>query len=113
ALAEAVQAVVGARARLSCSLGVAASKVVAKIASARRKPAGLTVVRPGREAPFLAPLPIRLLPGIGPRAEERLRAAGVETIGYLAALPDGHPLVRGKVGRIVRDRARGIDPREL
>ena len=81
ALAEAVRAVVRARTRLSCSLGVANSKVVAKIASDRRKPGGLTVVRPGREAQFLAPFPIRLLPGVGPRAEERLVRAGVETIG--------------------------------
>jgi DNA polymerase-4 len=113
ALAETVQAVVRARTRLSCSLGVAASKVVAKIASDRRKPGGLTVVRPGREAAFLAPLPLRVLPGIGPRADERLRAAGIETIGALAALADGDPLVAGKVGRVLRDRARGIDPRQL
>ena len=113
ALAETVQAVIRARTRLSCSLGVATSKVVAKIASDRRKPGGLTVVRPGREAAFLAPLPLRLLPGIGPRADERLRAAGVETIGELAALPDGDPLLRGKVGAMLRDRARGIDPRRL
>jgi DNA polymerase-4 len=113
AVAEAVRAVVRARTRLSCSLGVASSKVVAKIASDRRKPGGLTVVRPGREAAFLAPLPLRLLPGIGPRADERLRAAGIETIGALAALADDDPLVGGKVGRMLRDRARGIDPRSL
>ena len=113
ALAETVQAVVRARTRLSCSLGVATSKVVAKVASDRRKPGGLTVVRPGREAAFLAPLPLRLLPGIGPRGDERLRAAGIETIGDLAALPDGDPLLPGKVGSMLRDRARGIDPRQL
>jgi DNA polymerase-4 len=115
ALAESVQAVVRARAQLSCSLGVASSKVVAKVASDRRKPAGLTVVRPGREAAFLAPLAIRVLPGVGPRAEERLVAAGVETIGALAALGDDElrRLAPGKVGRLIRDRARGIDPREL
>lgn len=115
ALAEAVQAVVRARTRLTCSLGLATSKVVAKVASDRRKPAGLTVVRPGREAGFLAPFPIRLLPGVGPRAEERLLAAGVKTIGDLAALDDAalQHLLRGKVGRELRDRARGIDPRPL
>jgi DNA polymerase-4 len=113
ALGEAVQAVIRARTRLSCSLGVATSKVVAKVASDRRKPGGLTVVRPGQEAAFLAPLPVRVLPGVGPRAEERLAEAGVTTIGTLAALADDDPFVRGKVGRIVRDRARGIDPREL
>jgi len=115
AVAEAVRAVVRARTRLSCSLGVATSKVVAKVASDRRKPGGLTVVRPGREAQFLAPFPIRLLPGVGPRAEERLARTGVTTIGDLAALDDDELrlLIRGKVGRELRDRARGIDPRRL
>jgi DNA polymerase IV len=115
ALAEAVQAVVRARTRLTCSLGVATSKVVAKVASDRRKPFGLTVVRPGREAAFLAPFPIRLLPGVGPRAEERLVALGIATIGDIAALGDDDlaTVLRGKVGRELRDRARGIDPRRL
>jgi DNA polymerase-4 len=115
ALAEAVQAAVLARTRLSCSLGVAPSKVVAKIGSDFRKPGGITVVRPGREAQFLAGFDIRLLPGIGPRAEQRLRAFGVETIGDLAAAGDEalHTLLPGRVGRVLRDRARGIDRREL
>jgi DNA polymerase-4 len=115
AVAEAVRAVVRARTRLSCSLGVATSKVVAKIASDRHKPGGLTVVRPGREAAFLAGFPIRLLPGVGPRAEEKLVAAGIDTIGKLASLGDDDlgVLLRGAVGRQLRDRARGIDPRRL
>ena len=115
ALAEAVQAVVRARTRLSCSLGVATSKVVAKVASDRRKPGGLMVVRPGTEAAFLAPFPIRILPGIGPRAEERLVALGITTIGDIAALGDDdlRHTMAGKVGRDLRDRARGIDPRSL
>jgi DNA polymerase IV len=115
ALAEAVRAVVRARTRLSCSLGVATSKVVAKVASDRRKPGGLTVVRPGLEAEFLAPFPIRILPGIGPRAEERLVALGIRTIGDIAALGDDQlgGVLGGKVGRELRDRARGIDRRTL
>ena len=113
ALAETVQAVVRARTRLSCSLGVGTSKVVAKVASDRRKPGGLTVVRPGREAAFLAPLPLRVLPGIGPRADERLRGVGIETIGDLAALGEDDPLLRGKVGSMLHERARGIDHRRL
>ncbi len=115
AVAEAVRTVVRARTRLSCSLGVGTSKVIAKIASDRRKPGGLTVVRPGREARFLAPLPIRLLPGIGPRAELKLLQAGIETLGGLARLDDDRLLgiLPGKIGRLVRDRARGIDPRPL
>ena len=58
---------------------------------------------------------MRRLPGIGPKAEERLVAAGVETIGALAALSDAdlRPLLPGGVGRALRDRARGIDPRGL
>src|SRR5438093_3415169 len=91
AVAESVRAVVRARTHLSCSLGVATSKVVAKVASDRHKPGGLTVVRPGREADFLAPFPIRLLPGVGPRAEERLTRADIGTIGELAPLDDDAP----------------------
>jgi DNA polymerase IV len=115
AVAEAVQAAVRAAAGLSCSLGVAPCKVVAKVASDRRKPGGITIVRPGREAAFLAMFDLRRLPGVGPRADERLRAAGLATIGDLAALDDQdlRRLLSGKVGRVLRDRARGIDPRGL
>ncbi len=114
-VAEAVQAAVRGTTRLTCSLGVASCKVVAKVASDRRKPGGLTVVRPGREAVFLAPFDVRLLPGVGPRAEERLREAGIRTIGALAAMAaaDLARLLPGKVGIELRDRARGIDPRPL
>src|ERR671911_1406211 len=89
ALAEALQTAVRGTTQLTCSLGVSSCKVVAKIASDRRKPAGITVVPAGREREFLAPLDVRKLPGVGPRAEERLRAAGVTTIGALASLSDG------------------------
>jgi DNA polymerase-4 len=114
-LAEAVQAAVRGATSLTCSLGVASCKVVAKVASDRRKPGGITVVRAGKEAAFLAPFDVRLLPGVGPRAEERLRAAGVPTIGALAALDDAalRRLLPGKVGTMLRDRACGIDPRGL
>jgi DNA polymerase IV len=114
-LAEAVQAAVRGATNLSCSLGVATCKVVAKVASDRRKPGGLLIVPPGREAAFLAPFDVRLLPGVGPRAEERMRAAGVATIGALATLSDPEltVLLPGKVGALLRNRARGIDPRSL
>jgi DNA polymerase IV len=115
ALAEAVQTSVRGATSLTAAMGVATSKVVAKIASDRRKPGGLTVVPPGREASFLAPFDVRRLPGIGPRSEARLRAAGLETIGALAGLTDAElrQLLPGKVGVLLRDRARGIDPRPL
>lgn len=114
-VAEAVQTAVRAATSLTCSLGVAQCKVVAKIASDARKPGGLVVVPRGREAAFLAPLAVRRLPGVGPKAEERLRAGSIETIGDLAALADGdlRRLLPGTVGAMLRDRARGIDPREL
>src|ERR687885_2956176 len=85
-VAEAVQTAVRASTSLTCSLGVASAKVVAKIASDHRKPGGVTVVPLGSEARFLAPFDVRRLPGIGPKAEQRLVAAGIETIGALAAL---------------------------
>jgi DNA polymerase IV len=115
AVAEAVQAAVRSATNLSCSLGISTCKVVAKVASDRRKPGGLTVVPPGREAAFLASFEVRKLPGVGPKAEQRLAEAGVATIGALAALSDSDldRLVPGKVGLVLRDRARGIDPRPL
>jgi DNA polymerase IV len=115
ALAEAVQVAVKGATSLSCSLGVGTTKVVAKVASDRRKPGGITVVPPGREASFLAPFPVRVLPGIGPRSEQHLRAAGIELIGGLAALSDDDlkRVLPGKVGRLLRDRANGVDPRRL
>jgi DNA polymerase-4 len=114
-VAQAVQTSVRAATSLSCSLGVSSSKVVCKVASDRRKPGGITVVPPGREARFLAPFPVRALPGVGPRAEERLAAAGVTTMGALAALSDVglRAVLPGSVGLILRDRALGIDPRDL
>jgi DNA polymerase IV len=114
-VAEAVQTAVRAATSLTCALGVSTSKVVAKIASDYRKPGGLTVVSAGAEARFLAPFAVRRLPGVGPKAEERLVAAGVETIDALAGLGDDElkRLLPGSVGRVLRDRARGIDPRPL
>jgi len=114
-VAEAVQTAVRAATSLTCALGVSTSKVVAKIGSDYRKPGGLTVVPPGSEARFLAPFDVRRLPGVGPKAEERLVTDGVETIGALAELADADlkRLLPGSVGRVLRDRARGIDPRGL
>ena len=114
-VAEAVQTAVGGATSLTCSLGVSTCKVVSKIASDQRKPGGLVVVLPGREAEFLAPFDVRRLPGVGPRAEARLRAAGIDTIGALAALSDQRliALLPGRVGKLLRDRARGLDPRGL
>ena len=114
-VAEAVQTAVRAATSLTCSLGVAPCKVVAKVGSDARKPGGLLVVVPGQEASFLAPFDVRRLPGVGPKAEERLRGAGIDTVGALAALGDAdlRRLLPGSVGTLLRDRARGVDPRGL
>lgn len=114
-LTDAIRTAVCGATSLSCSLGVGTSKVVAKVASDRRKPGGITVVLPGREEDFLAPFDLRLLPGIGPRTEARLRGLGIGTLGALAALSDADlaSFLPGKIGRMLRDRARGIDPRGL
>jgi DNA polymerase IV len=115
AVAAAVQTSIRGTTSLTCALGVSTSKVVCKIASDRRKPGGITVVSPGREAAFLAPLAVRILPGVGPRAEERLVRSGITTIGALASVSDDELriLLPGSTGRLLRDRARGIDPRDL
>jgi len=70
---------------LPASIGVASSRAVAKIATDRAKPAGILLVAPEETAAFLAPLPVRAIPGVGPKTEEVLRGRGINTIGDLAA----------------------------
>jgi DNA polymerase-4 len=74
---------------LPASAGIATSKPMAKVASGLAKPQGVLLVRAGPEAATLAPLPVRKLPGIGPVTEARLRAVGIETLGQVAAAPEG------------------------
>ena len=99
---------------LTASVGVATSKLVAKVASDMRKPDGLVVVPPGEEAAFLAPLPVRRLWGVGPKMEETLAKLGVVTIGDLAALDPGRLERRlGTHGHDLQRLARGEDDREV
>ena len=95
---------------LTASVGVARTKLVAKIASDLRKPDGLVVVKPGDEEAFLRPLPISRLWGVGAKSAAALSEYGVRTIGDLAGLP-ADLLVRrfGKHGASLGDRARGLD----
>ena len=95
---------------VTCSIGVGVSKSVAKIASDRDKPRGLTVVYPGTEQAFLAPLPVRTMSGVGAAAEKVLKAHGIRTLGDLAAA-DTALLKRvfGKNGEMMRERALGAD----
>lgn len=73
--------------RLTCSVGVAPSKAVAKIASDFQKPDGLTVVLPDHVAEFLAPISVRKILGVGPKTAERLKELGIETIADVQARP--------------------------
>ena len=95
---------------LPVSACIAGSRTTAKVGSDRAKPDGLLVVPPGEDAEFLAPLPLRDLPLVGPRLGEQLTALGVRTIGDAAAL-DPRWLERrfGKAGLLLADRARGVD----
>ena len=111
AIAHRIRGAVRDEVRLTASVGVAANKLVAKIASDLRKPDGLVVVPPGEEAAFLAPLPISRLWGVGEKTAASLLDYGVRTIGDLAAL-DPAVLERrfGRHGAALVERAHGIDP---
>ena len=99
---------------LTISVGVAETKIVAKIASDDGKPDGLVCVEPGTEAAYLAQKPVGRLWGVGPKTESRLRAAGIERIGQLADLDDERSFALfGRFGREMRDLARGIDRRRV
>ncbi|MEW2290917.1 DNA polymerase IV [Streptomyces sp. NPDC047841] len=69
---------------LTGSVGLAASKMLAKIASEQAKPDGLRLIEPGTERALLAPLPVRTLPGVGPATGDHLRRAGITTVEELA-----------------------------
>ncbi len=110
-IARRIKAAVREEVGLTASVGVATTKLVAKVASDLRKPDGLVVVPPGEEAAFLAPLPITRLWGVGEQTRAALADHGVRTIGDLAALPVD-VLVRrlGAHGATLHERALGIDP---
>jgi DNA polymerase-4 len=110
AIARRIKAAIREEQELTASVGVAATKLVAKVASDLRKPDGLVVVEPGSEAAFLAPLAISRLWGVGPSTAASLKDFGVATIGDLQAL-DRSALVRrfGKHGAALVDRAHGLD----
>jgi nucleotidyltransferase/DNA polymerase involved in DNA repair len=113
-IARAVKQAIRDETALTASVGLAPSKLVAKIASDMRKPDGLVIVAPGTEAAFLAPLPVRRLWGVGPKMEERLLKIGVRTIGELAALDPGRLERRlGTHGLDLLELAQGKDDRPV
>ena len=121
-IARRLQATIWDEEGLPCSLGVAANKLVAKIANDVGKrsaqsdgpPMAIQVVPPGQEAVFLAPLPVEALWGIGPKTAARLKTLGVETIGDVARRSEDElSRLFGKHGRSLANRARGIDSRPI
>ncbi|GAA0327209.1 DNA polymerase IV [Streptomyces polychromogenes] len=84
AAGERLRADITAATGLSGSVGLAGSKMLAKVASEEAKPDGLLLIEPGTERELLAPMPVRTLPGVGPATGEHLRRAGITTVGELA-----------------------------
>jgi len=121
-LARRLQAQIRSELQLPCSLGVATNKLLAKTANDVGKlaargdgpPNAVTVVPPGEEAAFLAPLPVDALWGVGPKTAARLEELGLRTIGDLARYPQKElERLFGKLGYELALRARGIDDRPL
>ncbi len=86
--AHRLHALVKSETDLNCSIGIAASRMVAKVASDQAKPNGVLWIIPGREAQFLAPLEVRKIPGVGKVTEKNLHACGIRKVGDLAGLED-------------------------
>ncbi len=121
-LAAQLQTTIRDELALSCSLGVATNKLVAKVATdvgkslvrSGKMPQAICVVPPGDEATFLAPLPATALWGVGPRTAERLAELGIHTIGDIAAWPAADLARRfGQHGEDLARRARGSDDRPI
>ena len=100
---------------LTCSIGIAPNKLLAKIASDMKKPDGITILTEQEIGILLWPLPVRKLYGIGPKTETYLTGMGIDTIGQLAALSLDNLLEHfGKAyGRYLYDSSRGIDESPL
>ena len=108
--AHALHAAIHRETRLNCSIGVATSRLVAKVSSDQAKPNGVLWVLPGQEARFLAPLEVRKIPGVGKVLEKNLHDLGIRKVGDLAALDESFLDERfGKWGLALAGKARGLD----
>ncbi|WP_417562705.1 DNA polymerase IV [Microbacterium sp.] len=115
AIARMLRARVVEQTGLTCSIGAAATKHVAKIASTMSKPDGLLIVAEHDTHAFLAPLSIRALWGVGPKSADALEARGIHTVGDILDTP--RPVLSRTIGDAMGDRvwhlARGLDAREV
>lgn len=119
-LAQQLQNTIQDKLNLPCSLGVASNKLVAKIANnvgkklkpGNQPPKAISVVPPGHEASFLAPLPVSMLWGVGPKTSLQLEEIGIRTIGDLANWNEADLINRfGIIGSELKIRAQGKDDR--
>ena len=95
---------------LNCSVGISASRLVAKVSSDQAKPNGVLWVLPGQEAAFLAPLDVRKIPGIGKVTEQNLHKLGIRKVGDMAKLDESFLQSRfGAWGLAMAGKSRGID----
>ncbi len=110
ALCRRIKEVIRTEEGLTASIGIGPNKLIAKIASGLRKPDGLTVVREDEVEEFLAPLPVRTIPGVGPKTEEWLAQRGVRLVKDLRRyLPEELHEMFGKRGIDLYEKARGVD----
>jgi len=114
ATAEEIRKRIRSEIGLPSSAGLSCAKVVSKVASAVAKPDGFIEVPPGKEKAFLAPLPVRRLPGIGASTARALAEMGIHTIGELSLLPrEALESLFGSWGVIVHEYSMGIDHRRV
>ncbi|MBI3250971.1 MAG: DNA polymerase IV [Candidatus Andersenbacteria bacterium] len=114
ALARKIKEEIAATEKLTCSVGIGPNKLVAKIASDFDKPDGFTIVDESAVEQFLAPLPVRAIPGIGPKTEERLKEIGVATIKDLYRQSENDLIEKfGSWGEELYRKARGLDDRPV
>ena len=112
-IAKDLKAQIKAERRLTASIGIASNKFLAKLASDFRKPDGLTLVPDRDKVAFLAPLPVRVIPGVGRVTEETLQRAGIHTLAHLqSASSDLRELV-GSFGPTLKQLALGEDDRAV
>jgi len=99
-----------AETQLNCSIGIGASRLIAKVCSDQAKPNGVLWVQPGCEASFLAPLDVRKIPGIGKVMEKRLEEQGIRKVGDLAARDESWLKQNfGAIGLALAGKSRGLD----
>jgi len=121
-IARRIQELINSESKLPCSLGVSTNKLVAKVATdvgkaantSKGSPNAIQIVPPGKEAEFLAPLPVEMLWGVGPKTAIQLSELNIFLIGDITNFPETYLVEKfGKFGHALYYRSRGIDNRDI